>query len=131
MPPTGPIAFTRRPGNRGSDRASDPASCTNRRHPRRLRAVANETIRADEDELCALYLRARLEGRQPDVAAIRAVLATMPPPPNPKPVTAGAYDLKDRENAAEVDAIAFAISVRLEGGLLIAEAERNDLLPAS
>jgi hypothetical protein len=55
----------------------------------------------------------------------------MPPPPNPKPVTAGAYDLKDRENAAEVDAIAFAISVRLEGGLLIAEAERNDLLPAS
>ena len=92
---------------------------------------SNGTIRADEDELCALYLRACLEGRQPDVAAIRAVLATMPPPPNPKPVTAGAYDLKDRENAAEVDAIAFAISVRLEGGLLIAEAERNDLLPAS
>ena len=55
----------------------------------------------------------------------------MPPPPNPKPVSAGAYDLKHRENAAEVDAIAFAISVRLEGGLLIAEAERNDLLPAS
>jgi len=55
----------------------------------------------------------------------------MPPPPNPKPVTVGAYDLKDRENAAEVDAIAFAISVPLEGGLLIAEAERNDLLPAS
>jgi hypothetical protein len=44
---------------------------------------------------------------------------------------AGAYDLKDRENAAEVDSIAFAISVRLEGGLLIAEAERNDLQPAS
>ena len=67
---------------------------------------SNGTIRADEDELCALYLRACLEGRQPDVAAIRAVLATMPPPPNPKPVTAGGYDLKDRENAAEVDAIA-------------------------
>jgi 2-phosphosulfolactate phosphatase len=92
---------------------------------------SNGTIRADEDELCALYLRACLEGRQPDVAAIRAVLATMPPPPNPKPVTAGAYELKHRENAAEVDAIAFAISVRLEGGLLIAEAERNDLQPAS
>jgi 2-phosphosulfolactate phosphatase len=92
---------------------------------------SNGTIRADEDELCALYLCACLEGRQPDVAAIRAVLATMPPPPNPKPVTAGAYELKHRENAAEVDAIAFAISVRLEGGLLIAEAERNDLQPAS
>jgi hypothetical protein len=82
------------------------------------------------DPLNAVYLRARLEGRQPDVAAIRAVLATMPPPPNPKLVAAGAYDLKDREIAAEVDAIAFA-SVRREGGLLIAEAERNDLQPAS
>jgi phosphosulfolactate phosphohydrolase-like enzyme len=49
---------------------------------------SNGTIRADEDELCALYLRARFEGRQPDVVAIRAVLATMPPPPNPKLVVA-------------------------------------------
>jgi exodeoxyribonuclease V alpha subunit len=92
---------------------------------------SNGTIRADEDELCALYLRARLEGRQPDVAAIRAVLATMPPSPNPKLVAAGAYDPKDREIAAEVDAIAFAISVRREAGLLIAEAERNDLQPST
>jgi hypothetical protein len=58
-------------------------------------------------------------------AAIRAVLATMPLPPNPKLVAAEAYDLKDREIAAEVDVIAFAISVRREAGLLIAEAERN------
>jgi len=84
------------------------------------------TIRADEDELCALYLRARLEGRHPDVAAVRALLATMPPPPNPKLVAAGAYDPKDREIAAQVDAIAFAISVRREGGLLIAETERGE-----
>ena len=84
---------------------------------------SNGTIRADEDELCALYLRACLEGRQPDVAAIRAVLATMPPPPNPKLVAAGAYDLKDREIAAEIDTITFAISVRREAGLLIAEPE--------
>jgi hypothetical protein len=68
----------------------------------------------------------RLEGRQPDVAAIQAVLATMPPP-NPKLVAAAAYDLI----AAEADAMAFAISVRREGGLLIAEGERNDLQPAS
>jgi 2-phosphosulfolactate phosphatase len=50
---------------------------------------SNGTIRADEDELCALYLRARLEGRQPDVAAVRALLATMPPPPNPTLVAEG------------------------------------------
>jgi 2-phosphosulfolactate phosphatase len=45
---------------------------------------SNGTVRADEDELCALYLRARLEGRQPDVAAIRAVLATMPAATEPE-----------------------------------------------
>ena len=83
----------------------------------------NGTIRADEDELCALYLRARLEGRQPDVAAVRVLLASMPPPPNPKLVAEGAYDLKDREIAAQVDAMKLAIAVRREGGLLIAEPE--------
>jgi len=58
------------------------------------------------------------------------LLATMPPP-NPKLVATVAYGLKDREIAAEVDAIAFAISVRREEGLLVAEAERNDPQPAS
>jgi hypothetical protein len=55
----------------------------------------------------------------------------MPPAPDPKLIAARAYDLKDREIAAKVDAVAFAISVGREGGLLIAEAERNDLQPAS
>jgi 2-phosphosulfolactate phosphatase len=82
----------------------------------------NGTIRADEDELCALYLRARLEGRQPDVAAVRGLLASMPPP-NPKLVAEGAYDLKDRETAAQVDAMKLVITVRREGRLLIAESE--------
>jgi 2-phosphosulfolactate phosphatase len=77
---------------------------------------SNGAIRADE-ELCVLYLRARLEGRQPDGAEVRVLLATIPPPPNPK--------------RADIDAIAFAISVRREAGLLIAEAERNDIQPAS
>jgi 2-phosphosulfolactate phosphatase len=82
----------------------------------------NGTIRGDEDELCALYLRARLEGRQPDVAAVRGLLASMPPP-NPKLVAEGAYDLKDRETAAQVDAMKLVITVRREGRLLIAEPE--------
>jgi hypothetical protein len=42
----------------------------------------------------------------------------MPPPPDPTLVAAGAYDLKDREIAAEVDAIAFAISVRRDSGII-------------
>ena len=33
----------------------------------------------------------------------------MPPPPNAKLVAEGAYDLKDREIAAQVDAIGFAV----------------------
>jgi len=88
---------------------------------------SNGTIRADEDELCALYLRARLEGRQPNVAAIRAVLATMPPPPNPKLVAVRVYDLKDHKIAAEVDALAFAISVR-RGSRMRRERTFNRLL---
>jgi len=106
-----------------------------RRAPAVITLVAigrsNGTSPADEDEICALYLRARLEGRQPDVAAVRVLLATVPPPPDPKLVAAGAHDPKDREIASEVDAIAFAIAVGREGGLLIAEAERNDLQSAS
>jgi 2-phosphosulfolactate phosphatase len=85
---------------------------------------SNGTVRADEDELCGLYLRACLEDRQPDVAAVRALVATMPPPANAKLIAEGAYDPKDREIAAQVDAMAFAIVVRRDGGLLIAEAER-------
>jgi len=48
----------------------------------------------------------------------------MPPPPNAKLVKTGAYDVRDREIAAQIDAMAFAIAVRRDGGLLIAEAER-------
>jgi hypothetical protein len=103
-----------------------------RRKPAVVTLVAigrsNGTVRADEDELCALYLRARLEGRQGDVAAVQALVATMPPPPDAELVETGAYDVKDREIAAQVDAIAFAIAVRRDGGLLIAEAE-NEMPP--
>jgi 2-phosphosulfolactate phosphatase len=79
--------------------------------------------RADEDELCALYLRARLQGRQPDTVAVRALLASMPPPPNAALVASGAYDPRDRDVAAEIDRVAFAVRVRQEAGLLIATAE--------
>ena len=48
----------------------------------------------------------------------------MPPPPDAELIKTGAYDVKDREIAAHLDAMAFAIAVRRDGGLLIAEAER-------
>ena len=84
---------------------------------------SNGRVRADEDELCALYLRSRLGGRQPNIPALQALLATMPPPPSPHLVSVGAYDMKDREVAGQVDKMGFAIAVRRQGELLIAEAE--------
>jgi 2-phosphosulfolactate phosphatase len=77
-------------------------------------------VRADEDELCALYLRARLEGRQPDRAALGVLLATLPPPPDPDALAAGDYDPRDRELAATIDAAPLAIRVRAEGAMLMA-----------
>lgn len=78
-------------------------------------------MRADEDELCSLYLRSRLQGRQPDRRALGALLAGLPPPPNPDLVASGDYPVSDRTIACEIDRAPFAIAVRSEDGLLIAE----------
>jgi 2-phosphosulfolactate phosphatase len=78
------------------------------------------TTRADEDELCALYLRARLDGRRPDAEALRALLASLPPPVSPALLASGDVDPRDREIALEIDKVPFAIRVRSEDGLLIA-----------
>jgi 2-phosphosulfolactate phosphatase len=78
------------------------------------------TTKADEDEICALYLRSRLQGRKPDAAAIRTLLSTMAPPPDAGLVASGDYDPSDREIATAVDAVPFAILVRAEGKVLIA-----------
>ncbi len=79
--------------------------------------------RADEDEICALFIRARLEGRSPDAAAMRRFTETLVPPPSPKVVAAGDYHPDDRRIALDVDRFAFAIRVRREAELLIARPE--------
>jgi 2-phosphosulfolactate phosphatase len=84
----------------------------------------NGRRRADEDELCAFYLRARLEGRSPDKAAISALLTTMPSLPDARLIASGEYDLRDRAIAAEIDRADFAIRVRNVNGRWVAEAER-------
>jgi 2-phosphosulfolactate phosphatase len=77
-------------------------------------------VRADEDELCALYLRSRLKGRSPDRGALAALLATMPPPADSALVASGDYDPRDRELAARIDALPVAIRVEAAAGLLVA-----------
>lgn len=79
--------------------------------------------RADEDELCALYLRSRLQGRDPDRSALAQLLQTMTPPPNPALIDSGDYHADDRAICVDVDRFPLAIAVRREDGLLVAEVE--------
>jgi hypothetical protein len=79
--------------------------------------------RADEDELCALYLRARLEGRTPDTRALSVLITGAAPPPNSKLVANGDYDPQDREIALRVSSLPFAVRVMHEDGYLVARRE--------
>ena len=83
----------------------------------------NGTVRSDEDEQCALYLRNRLRGRRPDPAAVRSLVlsahdsAKFDDPQRPH------FDPRDRDMALQIDIIPFAIRVRAEGDLLVATPE--------
>ncbi|HUA50669.1 MAG TPA: 2-phosphosulfolactate phosphatase [Candidatus Sulfotelmatobacter sp.] len=77
--------------------------------------------RADEDELCALYLRSRLQGRAPDRTALAQLAASLVPPINSALAASGDYDPRDRSLALQIDLVPFAIAVRREADLLIAE----------
>lgn len=88
-------------------------------------AGREDAVRADEDELCALYLRSRLQGRTPDGTAIRALLSTMPPPINPRLIDTGDADPRDREIAARIDSVPFAVRVRLVDGRPVATAHHQ------
>jgi len=77
-------------------------------------------VRTDEDEICALYLRNLLEGRQPDRGAVRKLILaggevvkySDPGLPHLHP--------KDCEIALKIDSIDFAIRVTREDGFFIA-----------
>jgi 2-phosphosulfolactate phosphatase len=86
-----------------------------------LVAMGRPSGRTDEDELCALYLRSRLQGRAPDRAALAQLVASLVPPINPALAASGDYDPRDRSLALQIDLVPFAIAVRREADLLIAE----------
>jgi 2-phosphosulfolactate phosphatase len=71
--------------------------------------------RAEEDEICALYLRSRLLGRAPDRAAARRLVETMSTRSDTRP-------LSEAEIACclEIDSIPFAVRVRAENGQWVA-----------
>ncbi len=80
----------------------------------------NATVRTDEDEQCALYLRNLLEGRRPDPEAVRKLVlaggevAKFHDPGQPH------FHSEDCEIALQIDRYDFAIRIEREGDHLVA-----------
>jgi 2-phosphosulfolactate phosphatase len=74
--------------------------------------------RTEEDELCALYLRAGLLGRSPDKAAVQSVIKTMSPRRD-----GGSISAADIACCLEIGTAPFALRVTQEDGLHVATAE--------
>jgi 2-phosphosulfolactate phosphatase len=76
--------------------------------------------RSDEDELCAMYIRNLLEGRQPDRIAVAALVRAgkeagkFGDPARPH------FRREDLEIAVRIDTYDFAVPVSREDGLLVA-----------
>lgn len=79
----------------------------------------NDWVRTEEDDLCALYLRARLLGRAPDRAALKALVETM----SSRSDTA-TLSREDMDACLAIDTIDFAVRVDRRDGLHVAVAER-------
>lgn len=80
-------------------------------------------VRTDEDELCALHLRNRLEGRPGNPAAMRELILAAGEVRRFNDPTRPHFNEMDVEIALDVDRYDFAIRVALEGGLLVARRE--------
>jgi 2-phosphosulfolactate phosphatase len=97
-----------------------------RENPGRVTVVAMGTrgqVRADEDELCALYMRNLFEGRKADHDALRHLVLTGREAMKYADSERPHFHPRDRDIALEIDSIPLAMRVRRERGLLIARAE--------
>ncbi len=103
--------------------AAATATALRREDPPQVTIVAmgwNARVRTDEDELCALYLRNLLQGRQPDPEAVRKLVlaggeaAKFGDPQQPH------FHREDLEIALEINKYDFAIRVVKEDGFLVA-----------
>ena len=80
----------------------------------------NAQVRTDEDELCAMYLRNRLQGRRPDPQAVRKLVlasgevAKFQDPNQPH------FHPEDLDIALEVNKYDFAVRISREHDLLVA-----------
>jgi 2-phosphosulfolactate phosphatase len=74
--------------------------------------------RTDEDEICALYMRSRLEGRNPDLVAVRQAIETMSSRKD-----SGTLSQQDIDCCLQINSIPLAIKVEVKDGLFVATAE--------
>ena len=77
-------------------------------------------VRSDEDEQCGIYLRNRLEGRNPDHDSVRSLILTGGATQKFFDDNLTHYHPKDVELALQINSFPFAIKVSREQGVLIA-----------
>jgi 2-phosphosulfolactate phosphatase len=78
------------------------------------------TIRSDEDEQCALYMKNLLSGRRPDPAAVRVLVAAGEESQKYQDPAQSQYHPNDLEMALCIDSAEFAIEIERQDGLLVA-----------
>lgn len=81
------------------------------------------TVRTDEDEQCALYLKNVLEGRDPDPESVRKLVLAGEQSQKYGVPSLPHFHAMDRQIALEIDSVAFALRVCREEGLLVARPE--------
>lgn len=84
-----------------------------------LIAPGDGADRTEEDEICALYMRALLQGRSPDRDAIRQAVGALSPRLDGQTLSA-----EDLAACLEVDAIPLAVRIDQSQGLCVARSVR-------
>lgn len=82
------------------------------------------TIRTDEDEQCALYLKNLMAGRLPDPAAVRVLVLAGEESQKYHDPAQSQYHPNDLEMALRIDSADFAIEIERQDGLLVARPVR-------
>ena len=80
-------------------------------------------IRADEDEQCALYLRNLLQGRVPDIKAVKSLIMAGEESQKYDDPETPQWPMEDREMALNIDSHDFALRISVEDGFFISQPE--------
>ena len=80
-------------------------------------------IRADEDEQCALYLRNLLQGRMPDIEAVKSLIMAGEESQKYDDPETPQWPVEDREMALNIDSHDFALRISIEDGFFISQPE--------